>query len=259
MINRVITAEWIKSKHSFTPWFVGIGILLIPLVGFLIFLNRWTYFVPEPGSNGWEAYYQLNLGLSASLMLPVWNILLVALVIHPEQKGNTWKRLFITPVGKSALYGGKLMYLYLLLALTVIGFTLAVVLTGVTAQFLHPELVLRLNAVPFTSLLFTGIGLMVCLLPILTIQYVFSMLTNNVLIPAAVGLFMVIVSTVLAQGWSYAVYDPYAFPLLFSWNESGKTTLPDWLGIASIEWMSVLIVVLVGWLGWLRFRRMSVR
>lgn len=259
MINRVITAELIKSKHSFTPWFVGIGILLIPLVGFLIYLNRSTFFVPESGSNGWETYLQLNLSLSATLMLPVWTILLVALAIYPEQKGNTWKRLFITPAGKKALYAGKLLYLYLLLALTVIGFNLAIVLTGVMAQFLHPELVLQMDAAPFSNMLLMGLGLMVCLLPILTIQYVFSMLTNNVLIPAAVGLFLVIVSMVLVQGWSYATYDPYAFPLLFSWNESGKTTLPDWLGIASIEWLSVLIVFLASWLGWLRFKRISVR
>lgn len=258
MINRILKAEWVKSRRSFTPWFLGTGMLLVPAICVLIYLNRWSHFIPDAGMDGWKPFLHLNLGMSA-LLMPVWAIMSVALVIHPEQKGNTWKRIFITPAGKKALYVGKGLYLYQLLTLTVAGLIAAMLLLSVPVQLLHPELNLRLSAVPVSDVLLMGLGLLVSLIALLTLQYIFSLLTNNVLIPTALGLFLLIISLVLVQGWLYAKYDPYAFPMLFSWNVSGKTTMPGWLGISTIQWLSVPLVLLVAWLGWLRFKRLPVR
>jgi len=258
-IQAIILAEWIKSRRSFTPWFLVAGSVLIPLVCFLIYINRSSIFTPEAGANGWSAYLQMNVSLSTALMLPIWIILLVALTIHPEQKGNTWKRLFVTPVGKGRLYTGKLVYLCLEVVVTLIGFFMAIGLSGIMAHALHPNLAMHFNDMPLLDMLMTAVGLTICLLPMMTIQYVFSLLTNNVLVPASIGLFVVIVSMVLAQGWKYAVYDPYVFPLLFAWDDTGKSTLPHWLGISSIEWMSVAVCLLVAWVGWWKFKQKSIK
>ncbi len=259
MIKTIIITEWIKNKHTFTPWFLLIGSLLAPFVCFMIFANRWSLFVPEAGSTAWTVFFQTNVSIFSSLLVPVWLILLVALNIYPEQKGNTWKRLFVTPVGKDRLFEGKLIYLCLQVVLTVTGFLVATAVAGVLLQTLHPALVLPLSGLPVISMLATLAGLVVCLIPILTLQYVLSLLTNNVLIPTAIGLFLVIISMILAQGWSYAVYDPYAFPLLFSWNGSGKTSLPQWIGLPSIVWLSLIFSVAVAFLGRRAFKQISIK
>lgn len=255
----IFLTEWMKSRRTFTPWFLGAGSMLVPVVCFLIYVNKWSIFTPEAGANGWTAYLQMNLNLATALLLPVWIILLVALNIHPEQKGNTWKRLFVTPVGKGRLFIGKLVYLGVEVVVTLIGFFITIGLTGIIAHALHPSLALPVKDLPLFNMLLTAVGLTICLLPMMTIQYVFSMLTNNVLVPASIGLFVVIVSMVLIQGWKYTVYDPYAFPLLYAWNDCGKTTLPHWLGISSVEWMSVAVCILVAWGGWWKFKRISIK
>lgn len=259
MIKTIIATEWMKNKHTFTPWFLLIGSLVVPFICFMIYLNRWSLFVPEAGSNGWAEFLHMNVSLFSSLMLPVWLILLVALNIYPEQKGNTWKRLFVTPVGRGNLFVGKLVYLFLQVFLAMFGFMLSLCLVGLVVQLMHPTLSLSLSGLPLLSMLSTLSGLMVSSLAIVTLQYVFSLFTTNVLIPATTGLFLVIISMILSQGWSYVVYDPYVFPLLYSWNTSGKSLLPIWLGLPSVIWLSLIISVTAAFLGRWKFKQQPIR
>ncbi len=259
MIKNIVFAEWIKSKHSFTPWFLVVGSVLIPVICGLIYLNRWSIFSPEAGMDGWDAYLNMNVSLAGGLLFPFWVILLVALSVYPEYKGNAWKRLFVTPVGKSRLYRGKLIHLCFQVVITILGFMLSVAITGVIVGMQHPTLMLEAINLPMISMLYTGFRLLLCLLPMLFIQYVLSMLTRNMLIPVALGMFLVIVSLVLAQGWSYVEYDPYAFPLLFTWDLSGKMNLTHWMGLAKTEWLSLAVCLLVGWIGKLGFNRLSIK
>jgi hypothetical protein len=74
-----------------------------------------------------------------------------------------------------------------------------------------------------------------------------------------VGMFAYILSMVLVQGWSYAVYDPYAFPLMLDWELATKSPQFHWLGLYKTEWLSLLYSLGLAWLGWCYFKRSSIR
>jgi len=257
MIKTVVIAEWKKIYHSFIPWLWLVGALLIPLVCGLIYGNRSAMFDPEPGMNAWNAYVQMNISMASGLLLPFLVILLVAMNVHPEHKGNTWKRLLVLPVSKGALYFGKGLFLVAQLFGCLLLFVVGILVSGSLVTLIHPSLALSGGAFPLVDMLWQVIRLFVSLLAILSLQYVFSLLTNNILIPVIVGVFMMILSLVLVQGWSYVVYDPYAFPIIYAWDFGGKMPQPHWMGLTKPEWLSILVSVVVGWLGFLRFKTRS--
>lgn len=254
VILTVLKAEWMKTRHTALPWVALLGGLFIPLVQGLIYLFRWRAFVPEAGSNGWDNLLSTCVGLSGGLLFPFLAIMLVAFFHHLEIKANAWKRLLVMPVGRSALYWGKWVFLLLLLLGAVLALLVGSVLISILLNGLRPSLELPLSMLPFGTLLGYLLRFYLSFLAILTLQHVMSFFANNALIPVMVGVFAYILSLVLVQGWSYAVYDPYAFPLILDWDTGSKVAQCHWLGLYKTEWLSLLYSIGFAWLGVLVFK-----
>ena len=79
------------------------------------------------------------------------------------------------------------------------------------------------------------------------------------LVTVVVGVFAYVLSMVLVQGWAYAVYDPYALPMLIDWENATRTPMFQWMGLYKPEWLSLLYSVLIAWGGLAFFKRVPVR
>lgn len=259
MLKKVIKAEWMKARHSFLPWMVILGGLFIPVVEGLIYLFRWASFVPEAGANGWDTLLSTCMGLSAGLLFPFLVILMVAFNHHVEYKANAWKRLLVIPLGRTALYGGKWLFLLLGLLVATLIQAAGIVLVGLLLGWLKPALALQLTGLPFGFLTLYTLRFYITFFAILTIQFVLNVLINNTLVTVVVGVFAYVLSMVLVQGWAYAVYDPYALPMLIDWENATRTPMFQWMGLYKPEWLSLLYSVLIAWGGLAFFKRVPVR
>jgi len=259
MLYKTFLAELKKSQHTFVPWLTLSGSLLVPLVCFLIYCFKWKYFIPETGVNSWDEYTQMSLSFASGMLFPFLVIIMVALNINLENKANSWKRLYVMPVGRDTLFWGKLLFLSMQLLICSVFMFFWILLTGLFLGIMHPELLFLEYSPDIFNLLMLSLRFFISLLGVLSIQYFLSLLLNNIIVPITAGVMLVIVSLMLVQGWEYSVYDPYAFPLLFSWNNSGKMVQIAWWGLLKTEWLSMLYYIVFSIMAMVLFKRKPVR
>jgi len=256
MVKSIYTgliAESQKSKGTFISWFTLIGSVLIPLITFLIYFFRYEYFLPADGVNPWINYMMSNVKTVSSMLFPLFIILSIALNINAEHKENSWKKLFVLPVRRESIYLSKLAFLFVQVTVSIILFSLSVILLGFILGFLHEELkLLEYSPViyPFVKLLFR---LVISVLGILSIQFCLSLFFRNIIVPISIGIFFIIVSNIIGRNWDYSAYFPYASPIRLFYDLNGVITPDIYFGLRLSEITSLVTFICVSVLGVILF------
>lgn len=206
--------EFRKAKKSSAFWLALIAPILIVGIYFLAYFFKTEHFIPKEGVNPWVRLLNDNINNTAVMLLPFFIFLMTALIAQIELRNNMTKQLYILPFDKSALHYAKISFIISLLAMTMIYFVIANIISGYLLGVLRPELKFLeftpdyLATISITSKLFiSSLGLFI-------IQYWLSMRFKNMIIPLGFGFGMYIASIIFMQGWEKVVYFPYAYSMI---------------------------------------------
>jgi len=259
MLISTIIAESQKAKNTFTSWFTVLGSLLLPLLFFLIYLFRSSYFIPDKGVNAWTQFFNHNFGALGSLLFTFFVILVVGLNLNMEHKANSWKKLFVLPVRKDILFTGKLLFMMVQIFASLLLFAISMLFFGIILGLIHPELGFLSSHPDITYLFELVLRMFISVLAVLSIQYFLSIFFDNIIIPISIGMFLTIASIILANGWSYVIYDPYAYSYIFVKNMNAEVNIPSWHGITTPEIMSVVYFIIINIVSLCYFKRKMIK
>tara|TARA_B100000809_G_C15119526_1_gene523747 strand:- start:756 stop:1544 length:789 start_codon:yes stop_codon:yes gene_type:complete len=257
MISSIYTSfvsETQKVKGTFTFWFTIMGSLLIPFIYFLIYFFRFENFVPPKDINPWDIFIQGNLKSIAFILFPLHVILTIAINLNIEHRANSWKKLFVLPVKRESIYIGKLLFLLFQVGVSLIIFTLSILIFGYLLGFIHSELNFSEYPPKLLQFLKSIIRLFIAVLGIFSIQYVLGLFVKNIIIPISLGVFLTIVATIIVQGWEHSIYFPYAFPMYFFLNSNQLAVIDTHYGLTISEITSFTTFIIVNILGLIMFK-----
>lgn len=245
MFIKLIKTEISKAKHSSTYWFTLLAACLVPVVLFLVYFFKWEHFVSPADINPWSVYLSRAFKVIASFLFPVYAIMLIALNAQLEHKNNMWKKLYILPIKREQIYLSKLVFLSLCIFGAIILFSVSLFVFALLNSLIHPELGFLKHSPDLLILSKYILKLYLSVLGIISIQMFVSMISRNMIVPLATGIFILIASSILVLGWKGSIYNPYAFPAMLT-NEMSGLINPKQLGFMSIpEFVSCLVFIIV--------------
>lgn len=254
-------AEMMKTKRLSINWITVIGISLVPLLFTFAYLHQWEHwarFMQNGFTNPWTQLFHQNFSAVAGMLFPMYIILMISLFIHTENTASSWKMLFVMPVKRSALYCIKLVHLITYCIGAMVLFNLLVLGSGYLTGILQPKLMLLAYTPDFSVWCIRSLKSLVSIMGIFGIHYALGLRIKNYIIPIAAGIFLLIISVVIANGTPKAVYIPYAYPLLAHYESAGMVQIPHCFGFALTEILSVVCFFVALIIGYIDFSRKQI-
>jgi lantibiotic transport system permease protein len=248
-LGRALAADALRLRRTAALWLaLGSGAFPVAL-SFLIYFFK-GQFLLKPGQNPWPAYLINSWQTATGLLLPLFVVLLAALLLNVENKATAWKHVYAQPVGRAAVLGSKLLLLLGLNALAQLVYALLLLGSGWLLGLLRPGL----HFLDFGAPLAVVAGLLghtfVASLGLLAIQLVASLWWRSFTAPVALGMGATITALTLMR-WEYIDWVPYAAPLLTLKSlRSGPSGLHLAANLAPAEWLALgwfALTVLLGY------------
>jgi hypothetical protein len=207
-------SEWLKKKNSQASWLVLIGSLFVP---FIYIISRIVYSETTikdfTNINFWDIYWvHKTWEIMALFLFPVGIILVVSMLSQIENKNNSWKQLHSLPLKYSTIYFSKLLMIITIMLQFLIIYNIGIYLT-----ILLPYLVIKgatypTAIFPLKELLLQNLKYFIDCLPIITLQFLFSMRLRNFVVPMGLG-FIMWISSFIALRWKHGILLPYSYTM----------------------------------------------
>lgn len=214
-IIQSIKSEWIKQRNSTTFWLVLAGGLFMPLVlgtMHMVFIRKLgrTYFAPD----FWLRWFIDGWELMARLLLPMVIILTASLAAQLEYRNNTWKQLHTTPQHLATIFMAKLLVVLFFILQMLVIFMIAMFVAGSLPIWFYGHITQPNEIFPWQKLLSIGFTFYVLALPMIALQYLFSLYFKNYIVPLILGVLILGVS-ITALPWKYAYLLPYNYGAIY--------------------------------------------
>jgi lantibiotic transport system permease protein len=238
-------SEWLKRKRSLAAWLVVIGALFTPSIQTLIQIIR-----PEKtparfaGTEFWVHYFNDAWQAMASLLLPMGITLAVSLVAQLEYKNNTWKQLHATPQPYPVIFFSKLTVLLTMELQLFLLFNIAIILSAAATALALPTVTFPQEPIPALHFLRQSSLYFLYALPIVSLQFLLSLLFRNFLVAVGAGL-VLLVTNLLALSWEHVYVFPYSYPMLHMINRFPDINLAAWSGGWTILLLTVAYVLYI--------------
>lgn len=245
-LQRGISAELYKFRRTFILWFLVLAPAFVPFINLMIFVKKGHELV-GPEDNPWERLVQLSIEPANFLFM--FFVMIVALFVSSiEHNSNTWKLIYTQPISRLVVYLSKVVVFLLMLLFSLLLFSLFSVLVGLLLRVTMPDL--GFDQAFGISLFFRlAIKVFLATLGYASLQFWMSQRWKNLLLPLGIGIGGWISFLILVQGWKYAEYHPYGFPMLGLGNYQDPAY--EWLGELKFVYRSVglaaVVFVLAGW------------
>jgi len=255
--KKSIKNETLKLKSTFALWLAIISGLFIPVIFFFYYLLKHKSLVPPDGVNPWEGFMLDQINTTATLLIPMFIVLITSLIIQVEHKSSAIKYLFSLPIPKWSIYFGKLIVSIGLILFTYLLFFIAMLATGTVVGFIHDELSF-LDYFPNyekpVKLLFRSF---ISVLGMVGVQFWMSFRVKNFIIPLGIGIVMVITGLIIYKA-EESLYFPYAYSMTSLFPLSiEEISITLWFPKVSI--LSVCYFILFSILGFLSIKRMNIK
>lgn len=249
---RALTAEYQKANNSLAMWLALLGTSGIILAFLVVLFFGTENFLPEEGEHPWHNFLLLYYEATAFMLLPLFAIIMAALICYIEHRYGMWKHLFITGISKTQLYLSKLIFAYLFIAASHLYFIALMMISAAILAVFRPELELLEQEPDFLLLLKLATKTLLSVGGMLALQFWVSMRFRSFIVALGVGVIGFVICSLLLE-WAYIIYLPYAYPLLYL----SEVLSAPLIGITEI--LSLVYFIIFGTLGWLDFRRQQLR
>jgi hypothetical protein len=204
-------SEWMKTRRSAAFWLSVTGGFFLPVMFLIGFLLK-HHHIDQLGlnSNAWMALASKLWQFRGLLLLPMGIVLAASLIMQIEYRNNGWKQLHTTPQSPLTIFSAKLLTLILMTLTCFLYFNTGMLLAGVLPSLIFTGRLPKANF-PVYDLVSLNAKFFLAALPILTFQYLLSLLFKNFLVPIGIGILLIIASLLLLEVWEHAYWIPYAY------------------------------------------------
>lgn len=217
-----IRIEWLKTKRSAASWLCLVGGFFLPLMSFIGFLKDHKTIDDFSGPvNSWLVYFVHLREFLVIALLPMGIILVTSLITQVEYRNNSWKLVHTLPRTWLHTFSTKLAVLLLMVFKFFMFFNAGMLLAASLPVLLFEHRLPR-DPVPVVALLRANLHIFIVCLPVIALQYLFSLRFRNFLVPLGLGLLLWIGSLILVQNWSYAWISPYSYTGLLTQPKANK-------------------------------------
>lgn len=234
-------AEFLKTRKSFMYWLTLLAAFFIPLINFIILIERPDVMVSKFQADPWLTFLRFNWKNMASIILPMYIILITNLIVQIEYRNNTWKQVYTTPRTFADIFFSKLVVIHIVLPVFIIFFSVFVILSGLSVALVNKNYHLAFATVHWNMVLVMALRIYISVFAMIVIQYWLSLRFRNFVIPVGIGLAMWIIGIVLIE-WDKIIYFPYMYSVFMFFTDFEKE--PDKLSVFLITSVVAFMIVL---------------
>ncbi|MCB0631447.1 MAG: ABC transporter permease [Lewinella sp.] len=214
----------------------GLG---LPLIRMVLYMMGPEAFV-QLEKNPWEGYLNMNMTYFSLLIFPLVIIAITSLIIHQEDRADSWRILLTLPNPRWQLLGGKLVITVLFTAGVLLLFLLASYLLAFPVYWLHPETEFGYFFPHFSEIGSDAMKVLVYSLGVIGLQFTFSLLFKNQVFPLSLGVILLVVGFICYMAFpALAAYFPYAFPMQY--KDIGISPSLNMEQVSGTGWKSILV------------------
>lgn len=215
-------SEWLKRKRSFASALVIGGSLFTPAIIIAVrlihhrglpALYAMEKFWPELWRASWESM--------AVFFLPLGAILATSLITQIEFRSNAWKQLHTLPLSTAVIFLAKLAVILVMLLEFLLLFNAGIYLAGIVPFALVPGVPHPKGAFTALPLLRENAFYFLECLPIIAVQYLMALRSNNILVPIGIG-FAAWVGALAAVASKIAIWWPYGYTIVHYLRDKPK-------------------------------------
>lgn len=181
------------------------------------FITVYDYSSPKEkiNFNGWDNFYIEGFRVFIFLLLPLFIILINALLMQIEYRNNTWKQVLSSPQSHLQILLAKFLVLQLLVVVFIVLFNIFMAIgcvivnkfmdNGLSIYWMNGKRLLILNLMAYISTL--GIS---------SLCFWLSLRFQNFITPIALGLLLWLIGPIAALELNIPYFDKYPFVLPFT-------------------------------------------
>lgn len=223
-------SEWLKKKHTAAAWLTLAGGFFIPVILLIARLNN-PHKLYHDNTSGrlWQTLYNTSWQYMGILLLPMGVILVTSLITQLEFKNNTWKQLHTAPQPFAVVFFAKLLVILIMLLQFFVLFTIGIYLCGIIPAVFNKNLPYPADGFPVLLFAKGSLGFFVASLPVVSLQYLVSLVSKNFVVPVGVGMALFIAGLIGVK-WKYGYLIPYSYCALeFSGARHLQTNASIWV------------------------------
>ena len=214
-------SEFLKCRHTTALWLTVIAAAFLPAINCLILIERPAFFLAKFQQQPWISFLHMNWKNGASVILPVFVILINNAIVQIEYKNNAWKQVYASPRKYADIFFSKFIVVQVFILSFFLLFSLFIILSGYTISLLQKGYPFSSYALPFHHMYILIMRIYVAILAVSAIQYWLSVRFRNFIVPLAVGIGLWITGLVLMD-WENIVYYPYMYSTLLFFIDAPK-------------------------------------
>ena len=235
-------SEWLKRRRSLSSWLVIVGAFFTPASVILAKLVKSESLRAESASpKFWETLWTSSWESMAILLLPLGLIFATGLVAQIEFKNNAWKQVLTAPQTLTSIYFAKLAVMVVMILELLLLFNVGVYLSGVVPCLLTKGVALPAEQVPYLFFLREDLRYFADCLPILGLEFLFSLQFSNFLVPVGGGVAAWILSLAVLN-WKYGYLFPYTYCGLYYLRVVGRYTQNTPIHLWALAYFAVFVV-----------------
>lgn len=249
---RSLIAEYQKAYNSLTMWLALLGTTSIILAFLAVIFFGTANFLPKVGVHPWHNFLLLYYEATAFMLLPLFVIIIAALLCYVEHRYGMWKHLLITSISRVAIYFSKLLFAYLFIAASHLYFIVLMLISAAVLAVFRPELKLLKQEPDFMLLITLAVKTLLSIAGMLSLQFWISIRFRSFIVALGIGVIGFVICSLLLE-WPYIIYLPYAYPMLYLQGVEEASL------IGRVEVMSLVYLLIFSVLGVIDFRRRQPR
>jgi len=233
---RIVSTEILKNRRTIALWLT----LLYPLFTVAL-VTLFLYGMKHPKADPWLDFIQ-NINNVAAFFLPFFIILVVGYACNMENKSNTWKHLQALPIPRWSLFFGKISYIFVLLAFSLLLFVVFAHSAAFILSNISPKYSNITGWIDFNKLVNMLVRTYLAGFAIIAIQYWISLRRKNLVFPITIGITLTIMPIAILMILGIAgvltnpqelkgifCYNPYSYPFsgLFNFTQKSIAESPE--------------------------------
>lgn len=210
-----LQSEILKTKRTSSFWLSVIGAAFIPLILLLSYLSKPERIIPKLHFAPWPLHFAQGWQPLSSFLLPMYIIIVCALIPQIEFKNNAWKQVFASPQTTSQVYFSKFLTVHFMILFCYLLFNVFMISVALMANAIHDKYEFLHSKIDWLGLLRLNARTYISILGISAIQFWLSLRFKNFIAPIGIGLALLISSLItMGFGWEHVDLLPYAHPML---------------------------------------------
>ncbi|TMI73509.1 MAG: hypothetical protein E6H09_07100 [Bacteroidetes bacterium] len=239
-----LRSENLKLKRTLSLYLCVFGSAFGPFMSFLEYIDLSP---ASPRGLPWTVHFMKGREPLCIALLPLYVILICALLLHIEYRDKTWKQVLSSPQKLIDIFLAKFITLQFMILAFLLGYNLFLTITAFSTEMMHPGL--YEGKIDFYKILTTNAQTYIQVLGVSAIQFWLSLRFKNFIAPLAIGIGLWFLAPMMLFGfkWTIIEYYPYAYTMLSIMPEHKANLI-------SYQWYSIMTTVLFLSLAFVEFR-----